>query len=95
MQSQRQWVQGVPRLESARQEGAIYWRDHFGAVAIKEVYREIRRGHFFHATHAALTVASRVRGRLVLLPWQNRKKFLKALQRHLGLTKISSSRRQV
>jgi glycosyltransferase involved in cell wall biosynthesis len=95
MESQRPWVQGVPRLESARQKGAIYWRDHFGAVAIKEVYNEIRRGHFSHATHAVLVVASYVRGRLVLLPWKNRRKFLKALQRHLGLNKISSSRRQV
>jgi glycosyltransferase involved in cell wall biosynthesis len=95
MESQRRWVQGVPRLEAARQKGALYWRDHFGTVASKEVYREIRRGNFSRAARAAVALASHLRGRLALLPWKHRKKLLKTLRLHLGMTKTPSSSKQV
>jgi glycosyltransferase involved in cell wall biosynthesis len=93
MESQDPWVKGVPRLEAARQQGMIYWRDHFGAVAIKEAYNEIRRRNFSHALRAVIALALHVRGRLALLPWKHRKKLWKALRRHLGLSKQSSGRK--
>lgn len=93
MDSQRRWAEGVPRLEAARQQGMTYWRDHFGAVAIKEVYKEIRQRNFSHAVRALIALALHVRGRLALLPWKHRRKLWNALRRHLGLAKQSSGRK--
>jgi glycosyltransferase involved in cell wall biosynthesis len=84
MKSQRDRVHGNPRLESAWRQGKVYWLDHFGAVAIKEIYRDFSRRDFSQAAHAFATLAWHLRGRLAILPWKHRRKALRAVRRRLG-----------
>jgi glycosyltransferase involved in cell wall biosynthesis len=95
MESVRPSVGSNRRLGAAHREGEIYWREHFGAVTIKEIYTAVRRGNFFHAARACVTLVSHVRGRLAILPWKRRKKVLNALRRRLPLIKTPSSKEHI
>lgn len=83
MESQDHWVAGNKRLEAARRRGRIYWRDRFGAVAIKEIYREMKQRDYPHAARAFATLVWHLRGRLAILPWKHRRRALTALRRRL------------
>jgi glycosyltransferase involved in cell wall biosynthesis len=85
MELERPLVQGQPRLERAHRRGVRYWRDHFGRVAMKELYHHIRRGRIFHAGRALAGLLRYSRGRVVVIPWIYRKKAFLLIRRRLGL----------
>ncbi len=74
MNAQRMVVEAHPELEVARRKGLTYWRDHFGAVTIKEVYTHLRRCELIAALRASGTLFWYVRTRLLVLPWKHRKR---------------------
>ena len=85
MRLQRGAVDGNPRLLNAYRRGELYWRDHFGAVTIKEVYVHLVRGDLRRSALAVAALLWYVRGRLFVLPWKYRRLALKAVRRRLGL----------
>lgn len=85
MNAQRMVVEAHPELEAARRKGATYWRDHFGAVTIKEVYTHLRRCELIAALRASGTLFWHVRTRLLVLPWKHRKRVWKSVARSIDL----------
>ncbi len=80
MRLQRDWVEGDVRLKAAHRQGCIYWRDRYGAITIKEVYRHLRRRDPARAATAFWALIWHVRERLFLLPWKHRRKILKLVR---------------
>lgn len=95
MQAQSRWVKGNPSLEAASRRGAIYWREHFGAVTVKEIYAYIRHRDLSRAARAFAALLSHVGSRLALLPWKHRRWLLRALRRNLGAVGTSRPNEQV
>ncbi len=80
MYGQIPWVKGNARLEAAHRRGRIYWRERYGAVTIKEMYRLFRRGDLVRATRAFLALVWHVRERLLLLPWKHRRRVFELIR---------------
>lgn len=81
MQSQEAFVKGNCALETALRRGKNYWREHYGAVTIKEVLALLARGKVSRAMHALSVLVYHVRGRLALLPWKYRRELLASFKR--------------
>lgn len=84
MHLQSPWVNGNPRFEAARRRGEIYWREHFGAVTIKELYGHARRRDLPAAARAFASLILHVRERLAVLPWKHRRKILSTIRGRLA-----------
>lgn len=76
MRAQRVLVRGNARLEAACRKGENYWRDIFGVIAIKETGRQFRGGNLVRATKVFASLLWHVRGRLLFVPWNKRRKLL-------------------
>ncbi|MEP7072260.1 MAG: glycosyltransferase [Verrucomicrobiota bacterium] len=81
MQSQEAFVKGNSALEAALRRGKNYWREHYGAVTIKEVLALLARGKVRRAIYAFSVLVYHVRGRLALLPWKYRRELLASFKR--------------
>ena len=79
MSLQRDEVKENPKLLKACREGERYWRDHYGAVTVKEVYMRLFRCDLWHGAMAFAALLWYVRGRLFVIPWKYRWHALKAL----------------
>ena len=84
MRSQRTFVRGNAALEVACRKGKAYWRYHYGVTTIKEIIAHLCRGDLLRATKAFSGLLWYVRGRLLLLPWKERRRIWKFLQGILG-----------
>jgi glycosyltransferase involved in cell wall biosynthesis len=93
MRLQRSAVRENPQLLKACRRGELYWRDHFGAVTVKEVYVHLVRGELGRASLAVAALLRYVRGRLLVLPWKYRRLVLKAVSRRLGIIPKHKDRR--
>ena len=82
MRTQRVLVGGNARLRAACRKGENYWRDIFGVIAIKETGRHFRRGDLVRATKVFAGLVWHVRGRLLLVPWNKRRKLLGIARTH-------------
>jgi len=71
MRMERSSVGTDERLKAALRSGEAYWRDHFGAVTIKQMFRQLSGGKLLSSGRLLLTLAWYVRGRLFLLPWKH------------------------
>lgn len=76
MEMERLFLRGNAQLKAAHQKGARYWRDHFGAATIKEIFRHLVRGEVLQAGEATAALLWHVRGRLFLFPWKYRRHVL-------------------
>lgn len=85
MRLQRHALKGKPQLLKACRRGELYWRDHFGAVTVKEMYTRLIRCELWGAARAFAALLWYVRGRLFILPWKYRRLALKAVRRRLGI----------
>ena len=81
--AERAQVKGSPHLEVALRKGDRHWRDFFGAVTIKEIVAQLRRGQLIQATMSAGTLLSHVRGRIFIIPWKYRSRASLAARRRL------------
>ncbi len=84
MRSQRTFVRGNAALEAACRKGEAYWRYHYGVTTIKEIIAHLCRGDLLRATKAFSGLLWYVRGRLLLVPWKERRRIWKFLQGILG-----------
>lgn len=81
MQSQEAFVEGNATLEAALRRGKNYWREHYGAVTIKEILALLAGGKIGRAIHSFCVLLYHVRGRLALLPWKYRRELLASFKR--------------
>jgi hypothetical protein len=81
MRLQREEVQDDPVLMAAWRQGDAYWKDHFGAAAVKELFGHLRRGRLWQAAGASVALARFVGLRVLALPWKRRRWLLKVLRR--------------
>lgn len=93
MHSQRGTVEGNPKLLKAYREGRRYWRDHFGAATVKEVYTRITHGEPWCAAKAVATLLWYVRGQVFVIPWKRRRRIIRAIRNWFGLSQKSIDRR--
>jgi glycosyltransferase involved in cell wall biosynthesis len=93
MHLQRGVVNGKPNLEEAYREGERYWRDHFGAATVKEIYAYIIQGEPWRAAKAFAALLWYVRGSIFALPWNRRSRIMQAIRRCLGFSQKSIDRR--
>ena len=70
MALERPLVQGDPALERAHRIGALYWRDHYGRVAIRELIGTVARGELSHAAKTSRALARYAGTHLFLIPWK-------------------------
>jgi glycosyltransferase involved in cell wall biosynthesis len=80
MQAQISLVAANPVLKAARRQGEIQWRDFYGAVTIKEVFRHFTRGNLLLAIRALAVLRRYVRGRVFVIPWKYRKQALRRVR---------------
>lgn len=92
MSSQYSFVKQDPKLSMALRTGEIYWREHYGAVTIKEIWRNVARGHMRRAAQSAAVLIWHVRSRLFLLPWKHRRRVLEAVRHFLGFPQKHADR---
>jgi glycosyltransferase involved in cell wall biosynthesis len=78
MESQKRWTRGDHRLETARKTGVAYWRNYYGAVALKQVYGELLHGRFIGAARVLLALLTRLHWHLLRLLWRRRARFRSA-----------------
>jgi glycosyltransferase involved in cell wall biosynthesis len=76
MALERPYVQGNPALEKAHRIGVLYWRDHYGRVAIRELIRSIARGKLLQALQTSAALLRYVRFRVFLILWKYRRRII-------------------
>jgi glycosyltransferase involved in cell wall biosynthesis len=83
MQLERPNVIEDAHLTAAWRQGEVYWRDHFGVAAIKQLYAHLRDREVRGAGLAAVALLRYVRWRLIVLPWRYRQRAFNYLRRRL------------
>ncbi len=76
LRSQRPFVNGNRRLETALRKGERHWRDFFGGVTIKQIGGLLWRGNIPGAVRALGVLLWHVRGRLFVLRWKYRERVI-------------------
>jgi glycosyltransferase involved in cell wall biosynthesis len=72
-------VQGDQALEKAHQIGALYWRDYYGRVAIRELMHNIARGELLEAAKTSGALARYVGFHALVLPWKYRRRLIRKM----------------
>ena len=85
MRLQREQVKADPVLLAAWRQGDAYWKDHFGAAAVKELLGYLRRGQLSGAARAVITLVRFVGPRIFALPWKRRHRLLQLFRRSVGV----------
>jgi glycosyltransferase involved in cell wall biosynthesis len=80
MRAQRPFVKGNLALETALRRGERYWREHYGAVTMKEVWALLACGRVWPAVQTSAVLLWHVRWRVVILPWKYRRQLITALK---------------
>ena len=70
MTLERPLVEGDPALEKAHRIGAAYWRDHYGRVAIRELFANITRGKLLRAGKTSIALSRYVGFRVFVITWK-------------------------
>jgi len=92
---QRQQVKDDPVLLSAWRQGDAYWKDHFGAAAVKELLGYLRSGQLGGVARAGAALIRFVGFRILVLPWKRRRRLLNLLRQRVGLRQTARSIRSV
>jgi glycosyltransferase involved in cell wall biosynthesis len=82
---QRQQVKDDPVLLAAWRQGNAYWKDHFGAAAVKELLGCLRSGQLGGAATAVAALIRFVGFRILVLPWKRRRRLLNLLWQRRGV----------
>ena len=85
MRLQREEVKNDPVLLSAWRQGSAYWKDHFGAAAVKELLGCLRSGQLGGAARAGAALIRFVGFRILVLPWKRRRRLLTLLRQRAGI----------
>jgi glycosyltransferase involved in cell wall biosynthesis len=74
-------VRGDPRLRKAHRQGRRYWREYFGAVALKQAASQIRRREFLRAGRTLAAVVWYARLSVFVIPCKYRWQAFRLLKR--------------
>jgi glycosyltransferase involved in cell wall biosynthesis len=85
MRLQREKVKDDPVLLSAWRQGNAYWKDHFGAAAVKELFGYLRSGQLWRAVGAGAALIRFVGFRILVIPWKRRRRLLGLLRQRPGV----------
>jgi glycosyltransferase involved in cell wall biosynthesis len=77
-------VKGDQTLERARRIGWRYWRDYYGRVAIRELFRNASQGELIQAGKTLTALVRYVGFRVLILPWKYRRQIARKIIRHFG-----------
>ena len=86
MRLQREDVKDSSVLLAAWRKGDAYWKDHFGAAAVKELFGYLQRGQLWRAAGAVTALIRFVGFRILALPWKRRRRLLNLLRRRPGVS---------
>jgi glycosyltransferase involved in cell wall biosynthesis len=81
-----QWddVKDSSVLLAAWRKGDAYWKDHFGAAAVKELFGYLQRGQLWRAAGAVIALIRFVGFRILALPWKRRRRIWKLFRESRG-----------
>jgi len=85
MRLQREQVKDDPVLLAAWRQGNAYWKDHFGAAAVKELLGCLRNEQLGGAARAGAALIRFVGFRILVLPWKRRSRLLNLLRQRPGV----------
>ena len=85
MRLQREKVKDNPVLLEAWRKGDAYWKDHFGAAAVKELLGCLRSEQLGGAARAGAALIRFVGFRILVLPWKRRSRVLDLLRERPGV----------
>jgi glycosyltransferase involved in cell wall biosynthesis len=85
MRLQRKKVKDDPVLLSAWRQGNAYWKDHFGAAAVKELLGCLRSKQLGGAARAGAALIRFVGFRILVIPWKRRRRLLGLLRQRPGV----------
>ena len=77
MQLQDDVVKGNWRLEKARRQGVVYWRDYFGRAAFRELIVYLRRGQLLRVARALGVLVYYVRWQALFMPFKYWRRVIK------------------
>jgi len=77
MQLQDDVVKGNWRLEKARRQGVVYWRDYFGRAAFGELIEYLRRGQILRLARALGVLVRYVRWQALFMPFKYWRRVIK------------------
>ena len=95
MRLQREEVKDNPVLLSAWRQGNAYWKDHFGAAAVKELIGYLRSGQLWHAATTCAALTRFVGFRILALPWKRRRRLWKLLRQRAGVSQKNAAIQRV
>jgi glycosyltransferase involved in cell wall biosynthesis len=72
-------VQGNQALEKAHRIGALYWRNYYGRVAIRELMCSVGRGELLQASKTTAALARYVGFRVLVIPWKYRRRIIRKM----------------
>jgi glycosyltransferase involved in cell wall biosynthesis len=85
MRLQRGGIRDNPDLLSAWQEGDAYWKDHFGAAAVKELFAYLRSGQLGRAAKACAALLRYVGPGIFAMLWKRRRRLAKFFRERAGV----------
>ena len=85
MRLQREKVKDNPVLLEAWRKGDAYWKDHFGAAAVKELLGCLRSKQLGGAARAGAALIRFVGFRILVIPWKRRRRLLGLLRQRPGV----------
>ena len=95
MRLQREEVKDNPVLLSAWRQGNAYWKDHFGAAAVKELFGYLRSGQLWQAAAGGAALTRFVGFRILALPWKRRRWLLSLFRQRAGVRERNAAIRPV
>jgi len=84
MRLQWEQVKDDPVLLAAWRQGNAYWKDHFGAAAVKELLGCLRNEQLGGAARAGAALIRYVGFRILALPWKRRRRLWKLFRESRG-----------
>ena len=95
MRLQREQVKGDRVLLAAWRQGDTYWKDHFGAAAVRELLGYLRRRQLSGAARTVIALIRFVGFRIFALPWKRRRRLLELFRQRAGVRGRNKAMRRV
>jgi len=88
---QREVVRDNPALMAAWRKGDAYWKIHFGAAGVKELFGYVRAGQVGQAARTGVALMRLAGFRILTLPWKRRRALLKFCRQKAGVRNKGSA----
>lgn len=88
---QREVVRDNPALMAAWRKGDAYWKIHFGAAGLKELFGYVRAGQVGQGARTGVALMRLAGFRILTLPWKRRRALLKVCRQKAGVRNQGSA----